>query len=198
MKRRLQIVFAVLVLASAAGAQSQVPAGTRFLVELRNQLEAHKAKRGKKFEARTLEALTASDGRIVPAGAKVRGRVGFVERSRMVLRFEQIETPRGKQPLVATLARVVGERHVDVDPNREGEIRVESSRGRDAAIGAAVVGGIGAAVGAAKGGGRGGAVGAASGAAAGAAIGAAAGGRDLVLPEGARLELRLDRPLTLP
>lgn len=177
-------------------AQSEVPAGVRFLVELRDRLEAHNVKQGKKFEAKTLEAVKAADGRMIPAGAKLKGRVAYSEHNRMVLRFEEIQTPRGKRPLVALVTGVVGERHVQVDAGREGEIRAESSRGRDAAIGALVVGGIGAAVGASQGGGRASAIGGASGAAAGAALGAAAGGRDLVLERGARIELQLERPLT--
>jgi hypothetical protein len=127
--------------------QSEVPVGRRFVVELRSKLEAHKLKQGKEFEARTVEALRASDGRM---------------------------TPRGKQPLVAMATGVLGERQVEVDPGREGEIRADSNRGRNAAIGALVVGGMGAAVGASRSGGKGG---------------------ELVLPEGARIELRLDRPL---
>ena len=183
-------------LALPAAVQSEVPAGTRLMVELRDRLEGHKVKKGKKFEARTLEALKTSDGRYIPAGVRLKGRVGYAENNRMVLRFEEIETPRGKQPVVATVTQVVGERHIAADPNKEGEIRADSSRGRDAAIGALVVGGIGAAVGATQGGGKGGAIGGAAGAATGAALGAAAGGRELVLDKGARLELMLQRPLT--
>ena len=185
-----------LSLGSTAAAQSEVPAGTRFVVELRNKLEARKVKRGKKFEARTVEALKARDGRVIPARAKLKGRVSHVEGNRMVLRFEEIQTPRGKEPVVATVVGVVGERHVRVEAGREGEIRGDSNRGRDAAIGALVLGGIGAAVGAQQGGAKGGAIGGGTGAAAGAAIGAAAGGRDLVLQGGTRLDLQLDRPLT--
>ncbi|MBI1955415.1 MAG: hypothetical protein HYS38_03380, partial [Acidobacteria bacterium] len=60
-------------------ASSEIPSGTRFLVELRDKLEAGKIKRGKKFEARTLEALEASDGSMIPAGAKLKGRVSYAE-----------------------------------------------------------------------------------------------------------------------
>jgi len=180
--------LAIWGLAGTAAVPSEAPAGTRFLVELRDKLEAHKSKSGKKFDARTLEALRAADGRLIPAGAKLKGRVAYSENNRMVLRFEEIQTPGGKEPIVALVTGVAGERHVRVDAGREGEIRADSSRGRDAALGALVVGGIGAAVGASRGG--------ASGAAAGAALGAAAGGRELVLQKGARIELRLERPLT--
>jgi len=198
MKARIWILAGITAwgLAGSAMAQSEVPAGTRFLVELRNKLESHKTKRGKKFDGKTLEALKASDGRVIPAGAKMKGRVAYSENNRMVLRFEEIQTPRGKEPVVALVTGAVGERHVRVDAGREGEVRANSSRGRDAAIGAVAAGAAGAAIGASQGGGRGAAIGGASGAAVGAALGAAVGGRELVLEKGARLELQLERPLT--
>ena len=198
MKTRIWILagMAAGALIGPAMAQSEVPAGTRFLVELRDKLESRKVKVGKKFDGKTLEALKASDGRIIPAGAKLKGRVAYSENNRMILRFEEIHTPRGKEPLVALVTGAVGERHVRVDTEREGEVRANSSRARDAAIGAVVAGAAGAGVGASQGGGRGAAIGGATGAAAGAALGAAIGGRELVLEKGARLELTMERPLT--
>jgi hypothetical protein len=191
------LVCAWMVTASAppALAQSQVPEGTRFLVELRDRLDARKVHVGKKFEARTVEPLVASDGSTIPAWTKLRGEVSYVRDNQMVLRFERIETPRGKVPLVATVTHVVGEKDVKENAGEEGEIKSSSHRGRNAAIGAVVLGGIGAAVGGASAGGKGAAIGAAAGGAGGAAIGASSGGRDLVLQQGTRLELQLDRPL---
>lgn|SRR5262249_26387308 len=177
-------------------AQGEIPSGTHFLVELRDRLEAKKVKPGKKFEARTLEALRATDGRTINAGARLKGRVSHVEHNKMMLRFEEIDTGRGKEPIVANVVRVAGEKDVKAKSS-EGEIQASGHRGRDAAIGAAVLGGIGAAVGAKEAGGRGAAVGAGVGAGTGGLVGAAAGGKDLVLMEGTRIELELDRPLTL-
>lgn len=74
-----------------AAPAAEVPAGTHFLVELRDKLDAKKIKVGKKFKAETLEALQASDGNIVPAGAKLKGHVSFVEYNKMMLRFERID-----------------------------------------------------------------------------------------------------------
>src|ERR1019366_173183 len=68
-----------------AQSDAEIPAGTRFMVELRDKIDAGRAKRGKKFEARTLEALQALDGRIIPAGAKLKGRVGYAEGNRLML-----------------------------------------------------------------------------------------------------------------
>lgn len=190
------LLFAgALAMAPALAGQSEVPAGTRFLVELRDKLEGKKIKRGKDFEARTLEALRASDGSVISAGAKLKGRVSSVQDNKMLLRFEQIETSRGRAPIVATVVNVIGEKDVRKKAGEEGEIRASGGRGKSTAIGAAVGAGIGAAVGASQAGQKGAAIGAGTGAAAGALIGAAAGGKDLVLEKGTRLELELDRPL---
>jgi hypothetical protein len=178
----------------AARADSEIPAGTRFVVELRDKLDANKVKRGKKFEARTVEALQSNDGRIFAAGAKLKGRVSYAEGNRMMLRFEQLEIEGQRVPMVASVSQVIGERGVERRPGQEGEIESPNHRGRDAAIGAGVGGGIGAAAGAAKGGGQGAAIGAGAGAALGALIGASQGS-GLVLQDGTRLELQLDRPL---
>ncbi len=175
----------------------EIAAGTHFLVELRDKLEARKVKRGKKFEARTLEALQAADGTVIPAGAKLKGRVSYAEGNKMVLRFERIETRWGKFPIVASVVSVWGERDVKDEVNEEGEIKAEGGRGKSAAIGAIVGAGIGAGVGATQKGRKGAAIGAGGGALAGGLIGAAAGGKSLVLQKGARLELELDRPLVL-
>ena len=174
---------------------SEVPAGTRFMVELRDKLDAKKSKEGKKFEARTLEAIRASDGSIIGANAKLKGRVSFVEYNKMALRFERIETGREKLPIVATVTEVVGERGVQKQTGDEGEIRTSHSRARGAVYGAAIGAGTGAAVGATQGGKKGAAIGTGVGAAAGGIAGAMIGGRDLVLQKGTRLELELDRPL---
>ncbi len=183
-------------LPAVAAANSEVPAGTRFLVELRDKLEAKKIHAGKHFEARTLEALSASDGRVIEAGARLRGRVSYVDHNKMELQFEQIDTGHGWVPIVATVAGVEGDKHVNANTDSEGEISAKGSRGKHAAIGAIVGGGLGAAVGAAEGGGKGAAIGAGAGGAGGALLGAASGGRDLVLQKGTRLEVSLDRPLT--
>ena len=193
--RLLRVLLCVLAVALPAAAQSEVPEGTRFLVELRDKLEAKKVKEGKKFEARTLEALRATDGSYIKADAKVKGRVTYVRDNEMLLRFEQIDTGRGKVPLVATVVGVIGEKNVRSKAGKEGEIKSDGGGGRNAAVGAAIGAAVGAGVGASRGGAKGAAIGAGTGAAAGALIGAAAGGRDLKLEKGTRLELVLDRPL---
>jgi len=203
MKTRLFLVAGLLAVfgfaahPASAAVQSEVPAGTRFLVEMRDTLKANKVKRGKKFEARTLEALPTADGRIIPAGAKLKGKVSYADDNELMLRFEEIQFAGQKQPIVASVLGVVGEKGVKSKVGKEGEIEGKGSRGKRAAIGAAVGGGIGTAVGVTKGGSKDTAIAAGSGAALGALIGAAAGGRDLVLDKGTRIQLQLDRPLWL-
>ncbi len=193
----VSVLACALAVAVAAAAQSEVPAGTRFLVELRDKLEAKKIKRGKEFEARTIEALRAGDGSYIPAGARLKGRVSSADDNKLLLRFEQIDTGRGKAPIVARVIGVMNEKDVRKKAGDEGEIHASGGRGKTAAIGAAVGAGIGAAVGASQAGGKGAAIGAGTGAGAGALIGAAAGGKDLVLEKGTRIELELDRPLVV-
>ncbi len=196
MTRRMQHFSLAIALGFASTvAGSEIPAGTSFLVELTKKIEARKAKPGKKVEARTLESLRGADGSFLPAGAKLTGRVTHATRDELILRFERIETRRGMRPLVATVTGVESGKHVKRSVSEEGEIEVSSGRAKKAAIGAAVLGGIGAAVGASQAGGKGAAIGAGSGAAAGVVFGAAASGRELVLHEGSRLELLLNRPL---
>jgi hypothetical protein len=114
----------------------------------------------------------------------------------MVLRFEEIDTGRGKSPLIASVAGVAGEKDVKAKVGREGEISSSGGRGKSAAIGSAVGAAIGAGVGAARGGAANTAIGAGIGAGAGAGVGAASGGRDLELTKGTRLDVVLDRPLS--
>lgn len=192
----LWLVNTALV-APAFADHREIPAGTRFMVELRDQLDAKKAKPGKKFSAITLEALEATDGTTIPAEAKLKGRVSYVEGNKMVLRFERIETRYGKFPIVASVVSVMGEKNVKDEVGPEGEIKSEGGRGKSAAIGAIIGGGIGAVVGGSQKGGKGAAIGAGTGGAAGAILGAAAGGRSLVLQKGARLEVELERPLII-
>ncbi len=180
-----------------AGRDSEVPAGTRFMVELGDKLDARKVNRGKKFKAWTLEAIETTNGRIIPQGTKLTGWVSYVTNRDLQLRFDRIETQWGKLPIVATVTGVEGEKGVKRDAGDEGDIKASGGRGKSAAIGAVVGGGIGAGVGGAESGRKGAAIGGGTGALAGALIGAAAGGHDLVLQKGAQIEVQLERPLFL-
>jgi len=135
---------------------------------------------------------------VIPAGKKVKGHVSDVERGihgRLLLSFDEIETPHGWQPLIASVSDVPGEHGVK-QVSEEGEIERNGPNKQrtieEAATGAA----IGATAGALGGGGRGAAIGAGAGAGAGVAAGLLL--NNLKLQKGQQIELRLDRPLQVP
>ena len=145
--KQVGLAFALLGLlawGAPATLAQEIPAGTRFAVELRDKLEAKHVKRGKEFNARTIEALHASDGSVIPAGTKVRGRVAYARDNEMVLDFFRIETRRGRIPISATVVSVPGEKDVKRKAGREGEVKSEGGRAKSAGIGALIGAGAGA------------------------------------------------------
>jgi hypothetical protein len=182
-------------------AANTVPNGTHFLVRLDDELSTAKHRVNKKFEAKTLEPLEASNGNILPSGAKIQGHVSRVEpagltgRARIWLTFDDIDTHHGRLPLVAEVSSVPGDFGVKPGESKEGEIEARTSKGTRDLEAAAAGAAIGATAGAAHGG---------KGAAVGAAVGGIAGfvassgfGQELDLPKGTKLDLVLDRPLYL-
>ncbi len=187
---------------TSGSAMGAVPNTTRFLVRLEDSLSTKKHKAGKKFSAKTLEPLEARDGRIIPAGAEIRGHVSRVEpaaltgRARLWLSFDEIKTKGGKLPIVAEVTSVPGEHSVRAGESKEGEIEARTSHGQQEIQAAAIGAGIGAVVGGTTKGGKGAAVGAAIGALGGFLI-ASGMGQELELQKGTKLELELERPLYL-
>jgi hypothetical protein len=181
---------------------SEVPAGTRFLVSLRDKLSTRNDKAGKHFKAKTLEPLTTGDGSVIPPGAEVRGHISRIEpagvtgRARLWLSFDDIKTPSGRMPLIAEVAQVPGEHSVKAGDSQEGEIEARTNKGTRDVEAAAAGAAIGATVGAVSGGGRGAAIGAAVGGAGGFLV-SSGYGQDLELQKEAKLELELIRPLYL-
>lgn len=182
------------------GNPAAIPDGTRFVVRLKDKLDTNKLKPGKTFKAELMEDLTAPNGQVIPRGKSLKGHVSSVDNgfhARLILSFDEIDTKHGKMPIAATVTSVPGEHGVKSETGAEGEISKASVDKRRAAEGAV----IGAAVGTATGAVAGGSKGAVIGAVAGAGVGLGASiltGRDLVLQKGQQLELRLDRPLTVP
>jgi hypothetical protein len=187
---------------SSATTDASVAGGTRFLVRLEDKLSTKKHQAGKKFKVKTLEALAAPDGSVLPPGAVIRGHVsrieqaGFTGRARLWLSFDEIRTRSGTLPIVASVASVPGEHSVRAGDSREGEIESRTSKGRREIEAAAIGAAMGAAAGATARGGRGAAIGAAVGAAAGFLI-ASGITQEIELDKGAKIELQLDRPLYL-
>ena len=146
--------------------------------------------------ARLAEPLTAEDGETLPEGAKIKGHVSSVFpgfRTRILLSFDQIDTPRGWVPLIATVTGVPGE-HGMRAVGEEGEIGRRGMTKEEVAEAVVVGAGRGAVEGERAAGKKGAAQGAGNGAA-DAAYSALESGDDLILDKDTALEIRLDRNL---
>jgi hypothetical protein len=192
------------MLRTATRKDPQVQTGTRFLVSLQEALSTAVDKRGKRFTLRTLEPLVTLDGTRLPAGAEIRARVSRVDapnqtgRGRLWLTFDDIHAPGGPIPIVADL--------FDIPSDRIGKGGKKPRRAKwktrnnpateqaEAAAGAAAM----AAFTAAKTGGKKGAALGAAAAGVTAFLLASGSGQDVVLDKETKLELILERPLTLP
>ncbi|HLH08398.1 MAG TPA: hypothetical protein VKW78_14255 [Terriglobales bacterium] len=183
---------------SNAAGPNWIPQGTRFVIRLQNRVDS-KNGRGKHFKAKLAEDLSAPNGAMIPRGAEIKGHISEATRGlhgKLLLSFDEIQTPHGWMPLAATVTDVPGEHGVKTD-SQEGEIQRQGTDKtrviKDAAIGA----GTGAAAGAIFGGGKGAGIGAGAGAGLGAATGILRNG-DLRLDKGQQLEVSLDRALEVP
>jgi hypothetical protein len=161
---------------------NEVPAGTEFEVRLQNSLNSGTAVVEDRFEATSLSDVVVSGRVLIPAGSVLRGVVTAVEAgtrtnrtARMTVSFDQVSVYGRAYPMRGTVTEAI-----------EGEgIRGEVGRtGAGAGVGA-VIGGI---------------LGGVKGAVLGAVIGgggtiAATEGREVDLPQGTVLRVRLDSPL---
>jgi hypothetical protein len=175
-----------------------VPQGTTFLIQLTDQLDTRRVRRGDHFHARLAEDLTTANGLSLALGRKIKGHVSAVEpglHTRLLLSFDEIETDHGWVPLIATITGVPGE-HGLKQLGEEGEIERKGMTKEEIAEAVVIGAGEGAAEGAHSGGKRGAASGAGSGAA-NSGLAAFEAGHDLILERGTTLEIRLDRNLQL-
>jgi hypothetical protein len=168
----------------SGSASNEIPVGTEFDVRLQNSLSSATAQVEDRFEATTMVDLRDGDRVLVPAGSVMRGvvssvnKAGRVERKgSMTVAFDQV-TIRGRTyPIRATVTQAL---------ESEG-IKGEAGRiGTGAGVGA-IIGGI---------------LGGFKGALAGILIGgggtiAATEGKDVTLPAGTVLRVRLDSTLVL-
>jgi hypothetical protein len=179
-----------------------VTPGTKFLVQLEDELGTKGTQENSKFKVKTLEPLEAGSGIYLPSGAEIKGHVSRVEpagvagRAKLWLTFDEIHTRFGDLPIVAEVTSVPGDHSVKPVPNQEGVIAGRTSTQQDAAAAAAA----GAAIGAVKGVKDKDKKEAAEGAALGAITAylmESGRGHELNLPKGAKLELELERALYL-
>ena len=162
----------------------EVPSGTELDVRLQNTLNSGTAQVEDRFEGTTLVDLNINGRTVIPAGSLMRGVVTAVEpgtrtnrTAKMTVSFDQVTVNGRTYPLRATVTQAI-----------EGEgIRGEAGR---AGAGAAVGGLIGAVLGGVKG------------AVLGAVIGgggtiAATEGKEVDLPQGTVLRVRIDAPVQI-
>jgi len=164
------------------GGANEVPSGTEIDVRLQNTLDSGVAQVEDRFEATTLMDVTGNGRVLIPAGSVMRGVVTAVEpatrtnrTARLTVSFDQITISGRAYPLRGTVTEAI-----------EGEgIKGEVGRaGAGAGVGA-IIGGI---------------LGGVKGAVLGAVIGgggtiAATEGKEVELPQGTTLRVRLDSPL---
>ena len=170
--------------AAASSGAVDVPAGTEVDVRLQSALNSGTAQVEDRFEVTTLVSLEVNGRLAIPAGSVVRGVVTAVEpatrtnrTARMTVSFDQVTVGGRAYPMRGTVTQAI-----------EGEgIRGETGRvGTGAGVGA-IIGGI---------------LGGFKGALAGILIGgggtiAATEGREVELPQGAVLRVRVDAPLQI-
>lgn len=181
-----------------AGPPNAIAQGTIVLIQLTDRIDTRTVKAGNHFNARVAEPLVAPNGAAIDEGRKIHGHVSAVEpglHTRIILSFDEIETPRGWAPLIATVTGVPGE-HGMRQVGEEGEIGRKGMTKEEIAEAVVVGAGEGAAEGMKTGGKRGAAAGAGNGAA-NSGFSAFESGHDLILEKGTALEIRLDRNLAV-
>jgi hypothetical protein len=165
-----------------ASSRGTIPAGQELDVRLQTTLSSETATPEQRFEATTAVDVTQDGAVLIPAGSVVRGVVTAVERpgrlervGRLTLSFDQM-TVRGRDYPIRGMATQVFE---------SGGIRDEVGT---AGAGAGVGGVIGGLIGGVKGAVLGAVIGA------GGAI-AATEGKDVQLPAGSIIRIRMDSPV---
>lgn len=164
---------------------NEVPTGTEMDVRLQSALSSGTARVEDRFDATTVLNLDNAERVLVPAGSLLRGLVSAVDRAgrldrtgRLTLTFDQI-TIRGRSyPIRATVTQA---------------LESEGVRGEAGRIGAGA--GIGAVLGGILGGFKGALAGVLVG---GGGVIAATEGKEVALPAGTVLRIRLDMPLMVP
>ena len=170
--------------ASVPPGMTEIPAGTEIDVRLTNMLSSGTAQVEDRFEGTTLVDLSVNGRNVIPAGSVVRGVVTAVEPAtrtnrtgRMTVSFDQVTVSGRSYPIRGTVTQAIESEGI------RGEV------GRTAA-GA----GVGAILGGILGGVRGAVLGTIIG---GGGTIAATEGKDVELPQGAVLRMRIDSPVQI-
>lgn len=186
---------------TSSSSPDAIPQGTRFILKLQDDLDTHNLEPGRHFQAELTQDLVAPSGvTIIRKGELVRAHVASFERgytgARLMLAMDDIETPQGWVPLIATFTGIPGDPSIK-STGQEGEITQRGPDKKRVITNAAIGAGIGAATGAAAGGGKGALAGLLAGAGLGTTSSFIFKTADLKLDKGTNLEVRLDRDLVV-
>jgi hypothetical protein len=167
---------------AAARGTIEIPSGTQVDVRLQNALNSGTAQAEDRFEATTLMDLVIDGRTAIPAGAVMRGIVSSVEpatrtnrTAKMTLSFDQVTINGRAYPMRGTVTNAIQGEGIKGDLPKAGA--------------GAAVGGL---LGAVLGGGKGAVLGAIIG---GGGTVAATEGKQVELPQGTTLTIRIDSPL---
>jgi type IV secretion system protein VirB10 len=181
-----------------------VPAGTEIPLRLAQGISTKNAKPGDAVYAETAFPVTQNDRVVIPAGTYVQGRITDVRRpgrikgrAEFLMHFTTMIFRGGYTVMLpGAVEGMPGAEKQDVK-DKEGTIRQDSSKGKDAGT-VAKTAGTGATVGAvADRGVKGAAIGGGVGAAVGLAAVLLTRGPDVQLPTGTSVQMVLQRPLRL-
>jgi hypothetical protein len=205
------LAFSTAGITPAQAAEFTVPQGTQMRLILQNSLSTRTAQEHDQFTATLAQSVRVGDRVIFPAGSVVQGEVTLVERAKRLapfrgkaaihLRFETVRTPAGRDyPLMASLVSVhepgkdIEQSSAKAKTSEEGTVEAKSDVKKDILTGLGAAGG-GALVGAIFGSVARGLV---IGTAGGAAYVLAKKGKEVDLPQGTGMVIRMDRALTIP
>jgi hypothetical protein len=199
--KKWKALSCILLVATVAAAQTSlpVPAGTALMVKLETTLATFSNKPGDPFQGSVTQPVVLNGQTVIPAGARIEGRVTKVAEPRRIagkptigILPEALVLPTGERLFLdATLVDTNAGR--DTDVNNEGEFKGSGHDRRDqleaggGTAGGMLIGGL---------------VGGPVGIVVGGAIGAGATGahylskhRSATLPAGTTLTIELNRPL---
>jgi TolA-binding protein len=168
---------------SARASVVEVPVGTEMDVRMTDSLDSGKAMVEDRFEATTVADVQVNGRVAIPAGSVVRGVVTAVSpgthtnrKARMTVSFDQVTVNGEAHPIRGTLTEAI-------EGGVKGDVgRVAAGGGAGAVIGALLGGTKGAVLGAAIGGGG---------------TLAATEGKEVRVPQGTVLRVRLDSPVQM-
>ncbi|TMQ60639.1 MAG: hypothetical protein E6K76_01185 [Candidatus Eisenbacteria bacterium] len=174
---------------------TEIPAGTTFDIEMITPVDTRTSNTGDRVEGKLASPITIEGVVVAEAGARVSGTISDLkrasrskskdERASIILEFTSIETVDGPKALHATVA------------NAEGKLVAKSTSSRDKLIigGSTVAGAVFGKV--AGGSTKSTIIGAVGGAVVGTGAVLASKGHELEIPEGAKVSLRVDKPIVI-